>query len=103
MQTLYSSYHYYDLAVAGKKKVFPIVNTKNFTTGEDVRIVNVDTNEEFTTKIKEINFYPSVEKLIIKEGLKNVCPDLESLEEGIEKYRRFEGKIKEFGVIAIQI
>lgn len=103
MQAIEVKPEYYTLIFNGEKKVILSINNKKYKVKESIRIVNDVTKQEFVTNIKDINFYPSIEKLFIREGLKNIFPDVWSFEEALEKYQPFDREIQEFGVIAIQV
>ncbi|WP_457614510.1 HisA/HisF-related TIM barrel protein [Methanopyrus sp.] len=62
-------------------------------------------NRRLLVKVVDVREYDSFEEMLREEGLKNVLPNVNSIEEGIEIYRRFysSGKEKMFGVLAIEI
>ncbi|NJE05541.1 ASCH domain-containing protein [Thermococcus sp. M36] len=55
--------------------------------------------------VKDIRVYSSFSEMLGKEGLENVLPGVESIEEGVRVYRRFysEEKEKKYGVAAIEV
>ncbi|WP_457619653.1 HisA/HisF-related TIM barrel protein [Methanopyrus sp.] len=62
-------------------------------------------NRRLLVKVVDVREYDSFEEMLREEGLENVLPNVDSIEEGIEVYRRFysSGKEKMFGVLAIEI
>ena len=71
--------------------------------GDNVLWVNGDDEEKSVlTRITKKVEYESFEEMIRSEGLGNVLPNCETVEEGVEVYRQFysEEKEKEFGVYA---
>lgn len=55
--------------------------------GEIVTIYRGD--ESFMAEILQKRYYPLVEEMLFEVGLKKMLPDKETLEEGIEVYRKF--------------
>ncbi|WP_456481333.1 HisA/HisF-related TIM barrel protein [Methanopyrus sp.] len=62
-------------------------------------------NRRLLVKVVDVREYDSFEEMLREEGLENVLPNVDSIEEGVEIYRRFysSGKEKMFGVLAIEI
>jgi len=62
-------------------------------------------NRRLLVKVIDVREYDSFEEMLREEGLENVLPNVDSIEEGVEIYRRFysSGKEKMFGVLAIEI
>lgn len=72
---------------------------KETKVGEIVIIYRGD--ESFLAEILQKQYYRSVEEMLLEVGLKNMLPDKETLEEGIEVYRNF-GTTKEAVAIFIR-
>ncbi len=55
--------------------------------------------------VKDVRVYSSFREMLESEGIENVLPGVESVEEGIMVYRRFysEEKEKKYGVAAIEV
>ncbi|WP_297417768.1 ASCH domain-containing protein [Thermococcus sp.] len=55
--------------------------------------------------VKDIRVYSSFGEMLEKEGLENVLPGVESIEEGVRVYRRFysEERERKYGVAAIEV
>ncbi|NPA47145.1 MAG: ASCH domain-containing protein [Thermococci archaeon] len=55
--------------------------------------------------VKDVRVYPSFREMLEREGLDNVLPGVESVDEGVRVYRRFysEEKERKYGVVAIEV
>jgi len=55
--------------------------------------------------VKDVRVYPSFREMLEREGVENVLPGVESIEEAVKVYRRFysEEKEKKYGVVAIEV
>ncbi|ASJ05551.1 ASCH domain-containing protein [Thermococcus barossii] len=55
--------------------------------------------------VKDLRVYPSFREMLEREGIENVLPGVESIEEGVRVYRRFysEEKERKYGVVAIEV
>ncbi|WP_297437292.1 ASCH domain-containing protein [Thermococcus sp.] len=55
--------------------------------------------------VKDVRVYSSFREMLEKEGLENVLPGVESIEEGVRVYRRFysEEKERKYSVAAIEV
>ncbi len=55
--------------------------------------------------VKDVRTYSSFREMLEREGLENVLPGMESIEEGVKVYRRFypEEDEKRYGVVAIEV
>jgi ASC-1-like (ASCH) protein len=55
--------------------------------------------------VKDVRVYSSFREMLEKEGIENVLPGVDSLEEGVGVYRRFysEERERRYGVAAIEI
>ncbi len=62
-------------------------------------------NRRLLVEVVDVREYDSFEEMLREEGLENVLPNVDSIEEGVEVYRRFysSGKEKMFGVLAIEV
>ncbi len=62
-------------------------------------------NRRLLVEVVDVREYDSFEEMLREEGLENVLPNVDSIEEGVEVYRKFysSGKEKMFGVLAIEI
>lgn len=68
----------------------------------------VHTNDEtdyFSVRVKRVAPYPSIKAMLETEGLKNLLPDVDTMDEGIELYRKFysQQQESEFGMVAIEV
>lgn len=94
---------YYSFCIEGKKTIEGRLNKGKFSQIEVGDIIK--TNNETSFEVIGKKIYPSFKDMIIAEGIKNVTPDKETIEEAIAVYRQFytTKQEKEFGVIAIKI
>lgn len=55
--------------------------------------------------VKDVRVYSSFREMLEREGIENVLPGVESVEEGVAVYRRFypEEKERKYGVAAIEV
>jgi len=61
--------------------------------------------DSFETVVKDVRNYSSVREMLEKEQFKKLLPNVETIEQGINVYRKFytEDQEKEFGVVAIEV
>lgn len=81
------------------------IDYRQMRKGDKLTFRNLDTGEELTVMIDEVNWYPSVKEMLENEGLESLLPGVKSIEEGIELYHSFPGyeeRIKEGGIFAIR-
>ena len=90
----------------GLKKADGRVTTKTvkkFRVGDNLSLI---ANKEYVlSEIVYLNFYKSFEEMLLKEGLKNMLPFVNSFEEGIKIYNSFPGasRVKKLGCCAIGV
>lgn len=95
---------YLSFILNGQKTIEGRLNKGKF---KDLKIDDIlligEAEKEF--KIKKINSYNSFKEMLNNEGLNNVVPDKETIEEAEKVYFQFYTKEeeKEFGVLAIEI
>lgn len=95
---------YIELISDGKKKAEGRVYTekiKSFSAGNTLLLYN---NVSYVLcKITSLNFYESFERMLLAEGVSNMLPFTNSLEEAIRIYNSFPGseRAKTHGVVAI--
>ena len=95
---------YLSFILNGQKTVEGRLNKGKF---KDLRVgdqLSIGRNEKLFT-IKQVNYYGSFRNMIIGEGVKNVIPDKNTVEDAEAVYYKFYTKEqeKEFGVVAIRI
>jgi ASC-1-like (ASCH) protein len=73
--------------------------------GDQIIVQTEDESGSFDVKIIGLNRYQSFRDMLEAEGIKNVLPNLDTVEEGILEYYKFYTKEqeKEFGVLAIKV
>jgi len=94
---------YFSNILSGEKTVEGRLNKGKFLdlqVGDTLRI-----NDEVEYKVLEKNIYPSFREMIEKEGLKNVIPDKNTVEDAVAVYHKFYSEEDEFkyGVVGIKI
>lgn len=95
---------YYSFVLNGQKTIEGRLNKGKFALIQKGAVLLLEPdNQEF--EVLEKNIYSSFREMIEIEGVKNVIPDKETLEEATEVYYKFYTKEqeKEFGVCAIKI
>ncbi len=95
---------YLSFILNGQKTVEGRLNKGKFATIQlgDILIIN-NLIDKF--KIVGKNNYPTFKAMIEAEGLKNIIPDKETIDEAVDVYYNFytNDQEKEFGVLAIQL
>jgi len=95
---------YYSLILQGKKTVEGRLNKDKFATIRVGDILELEP-EKIKFVIDEKNIYKNFRVMLKKEGIVNVVPDKNSIDEAVAVYYKFYTKEqeKEFGVVAIKI
>jgi len=75
--------------------------------GDVIKFVSPQ-QETFSCYIVKINWYPSVEEYLIKEGLVNTLPGVTTFQEGVDIYLKPNGfwdpeAIHKYGVLAFHV
>lgn len=100
---------YFNFIKSDKKKVEGRINDEKrqkIKLGQLVRVINADDEkaEPIYSIIQYKHEYPSFKEMLITEGLKNVLPNVKSVEEGVKLYYSFPNYEKEeskYGVVAL--
>lgn len=73
--------------------------------GDHIIVYNEEETGSVEVLVKGVRTYSSIKEMLGKEQIKKLLPDVETIEEGIEVYKRFytEEQQKEFGVVAIEV
>lgn len=95
---------YHSLIINGKKTVEGRLNKGKFALINIGDILELEP-EKTQFKITEKNIYPNFKSMMEKEGVKNVIPDKNNIDEAAKVYYKFYTKKQEkkFGVVAIKI
>lgn len=95
---------YLSFILGGQKNVEGRLNKGKFRGLQVGDILNIEPENKLFD-IVGLNYYKTFSEMIMAEGLKNVIPDKNSLEEAVMVYYRFYTKEqeKEFGVVAVRI
>jgi ASC-1-like (ASCH) protein len=94
---------YVSFILNGTKTVEGRLNKGKFLNIKITDTLRINNNEEFIVVAK--NIYSSFKDMIASEGLKNVIPDVASIDEAVAVYYKFYTKEDEqkYGVIGIKI
>lgn len=92
----------------GKKIVEGRLNKglfRKLKTGDIVIWFNRKNNKKFRTEILKTVVYKTFKEMIEKEGIKNILPIIDNINDGIKVYRQWysEEMEKEFGVLGIHL
>lgn len=74
--------------------------------GDEIIFTNSETKEELSTSISFIHHYKDIQSMLETEGINNVLPGIETLEQAIKVYDAIEDykeRINKFGVYAYGI
>ncbi|HSD98695.1 MAG TPA: DUF2110 family protein [Patescibacteria group bacterium] len=74
--------------------------------GDEIIFTNSETKEELGVIITFVHHYKDIKTLLEKESVKNVVPNINSLEKAMEMYNAIEGykeRIEKFGIYAIGV
>ncbi len=95
---------YRSFVLKGEKTVEGRLNRGKFTSIKAGDILEIEP-EGVQFEVIGKNNYPNFREMIEKEGIKNVLPDKDNIEEAVDVYYRFFTKEQEgeFGVVAIKI
>lgn len=95
---------YLSFILNGQKTIEGRLNKGKFASVQvgDVLIIAPE-NQEFEVVTK--NIYPSFYEMIKSEGIENVIPDKDNIDEAVQVYYKFytREQEKEFGVVAIKM
>lgn len=94
---------YFTSIIEGKKTVEGRLNKGKFAEMQVGDILKINSRAEY--KIIAKNQYKKFAEMIVAEGLKNVIPDKETIEEAVQVYYQFFTKEDEerYGVVALRI
>lgn len=79
---------------------------KDIKRGDTIEFENKENHEKIVTLVRFVHHYSTVGKMLETEGIENVLPNGESIEQGIEKYNAisdYKKRISEFGIYAFGI
>mgnify|MGYP001586779436 CR=1 FL=1 len=73
--------------------------------GDHIIVYNEEETDSCETLVKDVKTYSSIREMLEGEDFKKLLPDAETVEQGIEIYKKFytEEQEKEFGVVAIEV
>jgi len=73
--------------------------------GDHIIVHNEEETDSVEVLVKDVRTYISIKEMLEQENIKNILPDVETVEQGIGVYQKFYTKEqqKEFGVIAIEV
>lgn len=109
MLNLTLNQEYFNAIKAGIKTVEGRLNKPKFHTlkpGDPISFTCKETGEVLTCTVTTLHTYPSFEAMLQSEGLTNMLPWAENIQEGVAVYESFSGfkeGVKEFGALAIGV
>ncbi|MFA6436749.1 MAG: ASCH domain-containing protein [Candidatus Paceibacterota bacterium] len=73
--------------------------------GDRIIVYNNQETESVEVFVKRVQAYISIKEMLEKEPIKKILPDVETIEQGLEKYKQFytDEQQKKFGVVAIEV
>lgn len=73
--------------------------------GDEIQVYNNEETESVLVKVLALRKYTSFQEMLEKEESKKILPDADSIEQGLEIYRKFYSPEQEnqFGVLAIEV
>lgn len=73
--------------------------------GDHIIVYNEEENDLVEVLVKGVRTYSSIQEMLEQEPIKKLLPDIKTIDEGIEVYKRFytEEQQREFGVVAIEV
>jgi ASC-1-like (ASCH) protein len=73
--------------------------------GDHIVVHNSTETDSTEVIVERVAYYPSFEEMLKMEPIKKILPDVETVEDGIEVYRKFymEKEEKKYGVVAIEV
>ncbi len=78
---------------------------RNVRPGDEIVVLNEEETDRVETIVKRVTKYRSIEKMLTGESLKKLLPDVDTIDQGIEVYRKFYTPEQEqqFGMVAIEV
>ena len=78
---------------------------KNIKPGDIITVHNNEETDSVNVIVRRVSTYSSIKDLLESEELKRVLPDVDSIEQVIEIYRKFYTSKQEskYGMVAIEI
>lgn len=73
--------------------------------GDHIIVYNEEETESVEVLVKGVRAYASIREMLEQEPFKKLLPDVETIEQGVEVYKRFytDEQQQKFGVVAIEI
>lgn len=109
MLNLTLNQQYFNAIKAGIKTVEGRLNKEKFHAlkpGDTLTFTCKETGEILTCTVTTLHVYPTFEAMLQSEGLTNILPGANSIQEGVAIYESFPGfkeDVKEFGALAIGV
>jgi ASC-1-like (ASCH) protein len=73
--------------------------------GEEIEVSNNEETDKVLVSVKRVTPYQSIKEMLTKEDFKKLLPDIDTVYQGIEIYRKFytTEEEKQFGMVAIEV
>ena len=77
----------------------------NVKPGDKIVVYNEEESDMVEVLVKRVTSYKSIRDMLTNEPIKKLLPDVNTIDQGIEVYRRFytPEQERQFGVIAIEV
>lgn len=105
-QTINVQNPWFNYIKQGRKKIEGRLNKGKFA---DLKVNDIviweNAGQKIRTKLTRIGHYKTFNDMLTNEGLRNVLPDITTLDAGVAVYRQFYSEEKEamYGVLAIEV
>ena len=78
---------------------------QNVQPGDEIVVYNEEETDNIEIKVIRVTEYKSIKEMLTGEKIKSLLPDVETVQEGVEVYRRFytPEQEQEFGMVAIEV
>ena len=99
---------YFTFLKNGKKTIEGRVGKgwyQNINIDDHIVVYNEEETDSIETVVKRVAKYKSIKEMLTNEPLGEMLPDVNSIKNGINVYRRFYTKAqeKQFGMVAIEV
>lgn len=99
---------YFTFVKNGRKTIEGRLRKGNYARvkpGDHIVIWNVKETDKLEVLVRRVKMYKSFEQMLRSEPLKKVLPNVETVKDGVEIYKKFYTKDQEkkFGVVAIGV
>lgn len=78
---------------------------RNVKPGDEIEVYNEEEMDKVLVLVKRVAQYQSIREMLAKEPIKKLLPDVDTVEQGVNVYRKFYTLEQEqqFGMVAIEV